>query len=116
MGAVAIVCLGFFFGVSAEHLTVSRLGVLLGVFSSMTTAVHAIIVKRSLGVVQNSTMDLAYYNNAMSAIVMAPMVILVGEWSTVVDMFMGGGESLKTFAIGAAVTVSPASVSRASWH
>lgn len=104
--AVGIVCIGFMLGVSGEiHTTL--LGTTLGVASSVTTAVHAIVVKRSLGVV-SGTLDLAYYTNLLSAIVILPFVILSGEIWTVVEMVAGNGdgaEAFGTFMTGAAVTV-----------
>lgn len=68
---------------------------------------HAIVVKRSLGVV-SGTLDLAYYSNLLSAIVIAPFVILSGEVWVVFDMLMGtgeAGEGFGTFMTGALVTV-----------
>lgn len=106
LGAVAVVCIGFFFGVSAESLTVSKIGVFMGVTSSMTTSVHAIVVKRSLPVVNGDTMHLAYYNNALSALFVSPIILLTGEWPMVVELFATGGDNLSTFVVGAAVTVS----------
>lgn len=110
--AIVIVCIGFGFGVSGEiHTTL--LGTALGVASSVTTAVHAIVVKRSLGVV-SGTLDLAYYSNLLSAIVIAPFVILSGEVWVVFDMLMGtgeAGEGFGTFMTGALVTVRPLSPS-----
>lgn len=47
-------------GVSADNMHTSTLGVVLGVASSVTTSVHAIIVKRSMSVVNGSTLDLVY--------------------------------------------------------
>jgi len=93
-------------GVSADSLTTSKIGILMGVTSSITTSVHAIVVKRSLPVVQGDTMALAYYNNALSALFVSPIIFVTGEWPMVVNMFSFGGENLKTFVIGAAVTVS----------
>jgi GDP-fucose transporter C1 len=105
LGAVLTVCIGFYLGVSGEHLSqsVSFLGVFLGILSSITTSVHAIIVKRSLAIVPSS-LDLAYYSNALSAVALLPILILVGEVPTVLDMFLAGGEQLKTFVVGALVT------------
>ncbi|GAA5916167.1 hypothetical protein JCM6882_005404 [Rhodosporidiobolus microsporus] len=103
--AVFIVCIGFALGVSGEiHSTM--LGTTLGVLSSVTTAVHAIVVKRSLSVV-SGTLDLAYYSNLLSALVILPFVVLSGEIWTVLDMLLGdGGEegAFGTFMTGAAVT------------
>lgn len=87
------------------HTTI--LGTGLGVASSVTTAVHAIVVKRSLSVV-SGTLDLAYYSNLLSAIVILPFVILSGEVWTVLDMVTGSGDgtgAFGTFLTGAAVTV-----------
>lgn len=111
LGAVGLVCLGFFFGVSSENLHASSVGIALGVASSVTTAVHAIVVKRSLPIVDGQTLDLVYYSNLLSAGVIAPFVLLSGEAWVVADMVMGVGDNtgaLKTFLTGAAITVGPA--------
>lgn len=101
--AIAIVCLGFLVGVSSENMAVSGLGIFLGVCSSVTTASHAIVVKRALPVVNGSTMDLAYYSNFLSAFVFAPASLLF-EAGTVLRMFQDGGEQFRTFWIGGLVT------------
>lgn len=78
-----------------------------GVASSVTTSVHAIVVKRSLPIVQNNTLDLVYYSNLLSAGVIIPFVLLSGEAWVVMDMVMGVGDNvaaLSTFLWGAAVT------------
>ncbi|GAA6060136.1 hypothetical protein JCM10212_001433 [Sporobolomyces blumeae] len=106
LGAVAIVCVGFMLGVSSENMHTSLLGICLGVASSVTTSVHAIVVKRSLSVV-SGTLDLAYYSNLLSALVIAPFVLLSGEIWVVLDMLLGDGEgagAFGTFMTGAAVT------------
>lgn len=102
--AVGIVCMGFFLGVTSTHIHSSLIGTLLGVFSSLTTSVHAIVVKKSLGVVQGSTMDLVYYNNLLSAILLFPLVALSGESTAVLEMISTGGPALNTFIVGASVT------------
>lgn len=103
LAAVAVVCAGFFCGVGAEHLTVSPIGVTLGVFSSITTSLHAIVVKKSLGVT-SSPMDLAYYNNLLSAIVLLPPLLISGEFETFTVLLVEGGEALRTLVVGAVVT------------
>lgn len=106
--AIFIVCIGFVLGVSGEIHT-TALGTALGVASSVTTAVHAIVVKRSLNVV-SGTLDLAYFQNLLSAFVILPFVFISGEFVTVIDMFTGGAEGsegFSTFMTGAVVTVSP---------
>lgn len=101
---VALVCIGFVCGVSGERLTVSHVGVALGIFSSLSTAVHAIVVKSSVSVVTN-TLELVYLNNLLSAIVMLPMVLLAGETPAVLQMLFEGGQELNAFMTGALVTV-----------
>lgn len=105
LAGVAIVCVGFLMGVSGEamHRT-SSLGITLGVFSSLTTSVHAIVVKKSLSVVRGSTMDLVYYNNLLSALLLSPLVFLSGEATAVVQLLEEGGRPLSTFLWGATIT------------
>ncbi|CAG8485179.1 4951_t:CDS:2 [Scutellospora calospora] len=85
--ACFIVCMGFFVGVSSERLTLSMLGVFFGVCSSVSTALHAIIIKKSLDVVKGNTMELVYYNNLLSTIAFAPVILLAGEHKDVFNLF-----------------------------
>lgn len=105
---VAIVCAGFLMGVLGESggalRSTSTIGTLLGVFSSLTTSVHAIIVKKSLSVVKGSTMDLVYYNNLLSALLLSPLVFLSGEPAAIMEMVNMGGRPLATFLYGATIT------------
>lgn len=106
--AIGLVCLGFMLGVSVESATVSLVGTAFGVASSVTTAVHAIVVKRSLPVVGGNTLDLVYYQNLLSAVVFAPFIVLTGEAGIVADMLFGVGEyagAFGTFMWGALITV-----------
>jgi len=103
LAAIGIVCFGFMVGVSAENMSTSFIGIFLGVCSSVTTAGHAIVVKRSLPVVNGSAMDLAYYSNFLSAFIMAPAAILA-ETGAVVSLFSEGGQALRTFWVGGLVT------------
>lgn len=103
LGAIGVVCFGFVVGVSGENLSVSAVGIFLGVCSSVTTAGHAIVVKRSLPVVKGSAMDLAYYSNFLSSFVMLPAVV-VAESGAVMEMIAIGGTPLRTFIVGGFVT------------
>ncbi|KAF9121214.1 hypothetical protein BGW39_010761 [Mortierella sp. 14UC] len=69
---------GFYTGVTSE-INVSHLGIFFGVVSSITTSLHAIVIKKSLGAVNNSTLDLVYYNNVLSLIAVTPLIVLTGE-------------------------------------
>jgi len=104
LAAIGIVCVGFMVGVSSEKMSsVSYIGIILGVCSSVTTAGHAIVVKRSLPVVNGSAMDLAYYSNFLSAFIMAPAAVLA-ETGAVVTLFSEGGKTFRTFWVGGLVT------------
>ncbi|CAG8600145.1 2869_t:CDS:2 [Diversispora eburnea] len=77
--ACLIVCIGFIVGVSSERLTVTMLGTLFGVLSSVSTALHAIVIKKSLEVVKGNTMELVYYNNILSIFAFTPLIFLFNE-------------------------------------
>jgi GDP-fucose transporter C1 len=52
-------------------------------------------------------MDLAWYSNLLSAVVMLPLSIIVGEGPNLVDMWtQESGEALGRFLWGGAITVS----------
>ncbi|EGG03735.1 uncharacterized protein MELLADRAFT_49361 [Melampsora larici-populina 98AG31] len=103
LSAVLVVCVGFFWGVKSEQLTASSIGILLGVFSSLTTSVHAIVVKKSLSIT-SSPIELSYYNNLLSAVLLIPIICTTSEVNTFVSLIQSGGDNLRTFIIGALVT------------
>ncbi|KAF9345185.1 hypothetical protein BGX26_003425 [Mortierella sp. AD094] len=84
LGSCFIVFCGFYTGVTSE-IYVSQLGVFFGIVSSVTTSLHAIVIKKSLAAVNNSSIDLVYYNNALSFLVMTPLIFLSGEYSLVLQ-------------------------------
>jgi len=108
--ACLIVCIGFFVGVSSERLTISVAGIIFGICSSISTALHAIVIKKSLDVVKGNTMDLVYYNNFMSAIAFVPLIFLFGEQNQLSELFLQNTTTkqysmeAKTFLIGILVT------------
>ena len=83
----AVVTLGFVIGLFGDSQSentdanVSMLGVFFGVASSMTTAVHAIVIKKSLAVVDGNALELAWYNNVLSAVGLIPLILVSGEVS-----------------------------------
>ncbi|OAV89186.1 hypothetical protein PTTG_09577 [Puccinia triticina 1-1 BBBD Race 1] len=103
LSTVLVVCVGFLWGVRSNHLYTSRIGVALGVLSSITTSVHAIVVKRSLSVT-SSAIELSYYNNLVSAIFLLPLIPFTSEISTFSALLSEGGRDLNTFLVGALVT------------
>ncbi|RIA96487.1 triose-phosphate transporter family-domain-containing protein [Glomus cerebriforme] len=108
--ACLVVCIGFFVGVSSERLTISVVGIIFGICSSISTALHAIVIKKSLDVVKGNTMDLVYYNNFMSAIAFLPLIFLFGEHNQLSELFIQDTTSkqysmqAKTFLVGILVT------------
>ncbi|KAA1474421.1 hypothetical protein DENSPDRAFT_931641 [Dentipellis sp. KUC8613] len=100
----ALVTSGFFIGVFLDGTKVSTLGVFFGVASSLTTAFHAVVIKRSLDVVGGSALNLSWYNNLLSAVVLAPCVVLVGEGPAVMALLSGQGAGLGTLFWGSFIT------------
>ena len=82
--AAGVVTLGFFVGVAPNKdipITAkpSMLSLVYGVLSSLMIALHAVLIKSSLPYCHNSTIELAWWTNAGSAILLFPFVILTGE-------------------------------------
>lgn len=63
------------------------------------------VIKSSLGAVHNSAVDLAWYTNLLSTIVIFPFVLVVGELNSILHMLVTPEERI-TFLIGTAITVS----------
>jgi len=89
-----VVTLGFFCGVFLDGTEISLLGVGFGVASSAITAVHSVVIKQSLDIVGGSALSLSWYTNLLSAIVLAPLLILAGEGTDVVKLLFGVNELL----------------------
>ncbi|KAJ7446505.1 hypothetical protein B0H11DRAFT_1879502 [Mycena galericulata] len=84
--ASAIVTAGFFLGVApSSNIPViaapSLLSLAYGVLSSVFIAIHAVLIKVSLPYCNNSTIQLAWWTNAGSAVLLLPFVLLGGEAS-----------------------------------
>ncbi|KAL1757289.1 hypothetical protein FB107DRAFT_259972 [Schizophyllum commune] len=84
LAAAGVVTLGFFVGVAPNKdipITAkpSMLSLVYGVLSSLMIALHAVLIKSSLPYCHNSTIELAWWTNAGSAILLFPFVILTGE-------------------------------------
>ncbi|KAI0060436.1 hypothetical protein BV25DRAFT_1917783 [Artomyces pyxidatus] len=100
----AIVTAGFFVGVFLDHTKVSALGIAFGVASSLMTALHAVATKSGLDIVDGSALDLSWYSNLLSAVVLMPCICLVGEAPAVWDIVTGNSVGLGTFVAGSAIT------------
>ena len=111
----ATVTFGFFIGVFLDGVPLSLVGVSFGVASSAVTAIHSVVIKRSLNVVNGSALALSWYTNLLSAVVLAPLLILAGEGPDVLKLLFGVSEllvepgsisPLQTFIWGSIITVS----------
>jgi len=109
--ACLLVTMGFFVGVFLDGTEVSSVGVAFGVLSSVITAVHSVVIKRSLDVVKGSALHLSWYTNLYSAIVLIPVIIVAGEIPAITALFAQpsplsttGVSPLSTFLWGSAIT------------
>jgi GDP-fucose transporter C1 len=87
------------------------LGMILGVFSAGMVAIHAVLIKSALKSIDNKTLDLAYWQNVLSALVLVVPVLLFGEFQGLMAMVTGGPGAevygdLSAFITGSLVTVS----------
>lgn len=106
-----IVTLGFFIGVLLDGTPISIKGVWWGVLSSLLTSVHSVVIKRSLNVpgVGGSALWLGWYTNFGSAVMLLPIIVLVGETPGVFHLLFGehppSASPLTTFMWGSLITV-----------
>lgn len=117
--ACGVVTVGFFVGIFLDGSPSrtngkgpSFLGIFFGILSSMTTAAHAVVIKKSLDVVNGDAIELSWYSNVMSSVLLLPLIVLAGEVpdilafiSTPVSSFTGNSP-LNTFLWGSLITVS----------
>lgn len=108
--ASAVVTIGFMTGVapSSSDLPItaipSSLSLLYGVLSSLFIAFHAVLIKHSLPFCNNSTIELAWWTNVGSAILILPFVILGGEPYILLALSQSESWELSTFCWGTIVT------------
>lgn len=106
--AALIVTAGFFVGVSPASLMNARpiMPVTYGTLSSIMLALHAVLIKSADNHVgsDNSVIKLAYYGNLMSAVILMPFIALNGEFAPMMARWAAGGDQLKVFVIGTAIT------------
>jgi len=115
LAAALVVTLGFLIGVFPSSTTsfsissstespsyVAARGILFGFISSFMVAVHAVLIKSTLPIVNNSSIQLAYWTNAGAAVMLIPLVVLNGEITALVELVHM--DSWKVFVIGSAVT------------
>lgn len=83
--AAGIVTIGFFLGIAPSSSiplasAPSLLSLFYGILSSLFIALHAVLIKEALPHCNESTIQLAYWTNAGSALFLAPFVLLMGEF------------------------------------
>jgi len=107
----SIVTLGFFIGVFLDAIPISLLGISFGVTSSCITAISSVVIKKSLGVVNDSAIHLSWYANYLSAIVLVPGFVVMGELPAVMRLLFQpepnpgpGLGKLATFLCGSLIT------------
>lgn len=112
--ACSIVTLGFFVGIFLDAIPIALLGIAFGVSSSAITAVHSVVIKKSLDVVQGSAMHLSWYTNLLSAVAIIPLIVLAGEVPAIIRLIFGSDDiappsdelsELHTFVWGSVITV-----------
>ena len=107
--AAGIVTLGFLTGISPnKDLPISAspsvISLIYGLLSSIFIAVHAVLIKASLPHCNNSTIELAYWTNLGSALMVAPFILLNGEIGTFVDLSHSAEWDGRTFVYGSLIT------------
>ena len=107
--AAGIVAIGFFVGVAPTgNIPVaaipSPISLFYGVFSSLAIAIHTVLIKSSLPYCNNSTIQLAYWTNAGSAVLVAPFVLLLGEPIRILELSASPDWNMKVFVWGSLVT------------
>jgi GDP-fucose transporter C1 len=97
------------FGQSTSGLASTEapmLGMVLGVAAAAMVAIHAILIKQALKTLDGRTLDLAYWQNAISALSLIPAILMSGEVGGIMRMITGEEGSLSAFLIGSGLTVS----------
>ncbi|KAJ3507494.1 hypothetical protein NMY22_g16912 [Coprinellus aureogranulatus] len=113
LSACGVVTFGFFIGVFLDGTPVSMLGIFFGVASSAITAVHSVVIKKSLKAVNGSALALSWYMNVLSAALLFPILLLAGEGPDVMKLIFnvneltvpeGSMSPLRTFIYGSLIT------------
>ncbi|KAI0079616.1 hypothetical protein K474DRAFT_600483 [Panus rudis PR-1116 ss-1] len=110
--AAVVVTFGFLVGVVPQSLNSmshwssapSSLSILYGVLSSLFIAVHAVLIKSSLPHAGNSTIQLAYWQNLGSALLLAPFILIQGELSKLTELMVTPSWNGTVFLWGSMIT------------
>jgi len=107
--AAGIVTVGFLTGISPNKglpasASPSVVSLVYGMLSSLFIAIHAVLIKASLPHCNNSTIELAYWTNLGSAVMIAPFILLNGELETLAHLARSVEWDARTFAYGSVIT------------
>lgn len=107
--AAGIVTFGFLTGISPNKglpasASPSVISLVYGMLSSFFIAVHAVLIKASLPHCNNSTIELAYWTNLGSAVMVMPFIVLNGEPGTLVQLTRSVEWDGRTFVYGSVIT------------
>ena len=104
VNACTLIFCGFIIGTFGEEhsVAVSIDGVIFGILSSFTTAIHSFVIKSSLNTYESQgPFDLVYLNNVLSAILLFPALLLeAGKWPA----FFGNLKEIRTFLFGTLIS------------
>lgn len=100
IGCCVIILVGFGVGMLGEReLKVSLKGIIFGALSSLSTALHAVIIKQAFEKIEEkSPFDMIYYNNVLSALILLP--VLGFEIKPLMNAFKLNIDSINALLIG----------------
>ncbi|KFD48674.1 hypothetical protein D918_09492 [Trichuris suis] len=87
----SMITFGFIIGVNQERFggSFSFIGVILGVLSTVFVALNAIYTKKMLPLVEDSSWQLAFYNNFNSLFIFVPLILVSGEVADIMKLRHG---------------------------
>lgn len=103
VGCCLVIIVGFAVGILGEReIKVSMKGIIFGALSSLSTALHTVIIKQAFTTIEEkSSFDMIYYNNVLSTILLMPM--LGFEARSVINAFKAKDAVLEALLIGIAI-------------
>lgn len=109
VGCASIVTFGFLIGTSFEENVPAKavpgpLALFYGFLSSLSIAMHAVLVKSSLPHVNGSATKLSYWSNLGTAVLLSFTALINGEVSSFIQMTQDSSWDWTTFAWGNMVT------------
>ncbi|KAI8824924.1 uncharacterized protein EV422DRAFT_576169 [Fimicolochytrium jonesii] len=106
-----IVTIGYFTGTAFSPTSTTGTkpvkAIAFGLISCVSTAVHAIVIKKSIAVVDGDTLALVYFNNALSAVLLPVVFLVTGEvsrWGTLGAIEGEDGAGVGVFVAGCLLT------------